>query len=146
MRSFASSIKQHEAIRLDPDITRKIITSDGDVIIVIFDNIGYHIKVRRRHCLVCCALSVVCYFRGVSAAIIILYTSCTSMSLQQPFATTGFIIMLGSVHRSCRGHHTHKIATAEMLSLQSSCLHSFAVCDLTTAFLYESTHFSDLES
>ena len=49
MRSFASSIKQHEAIRLDPDITRKIITSDGDVIIVIFDNIGYHIKVRKRH-------------------------------------------------------------------------------------------------
>ena len=42
-------IKQHEAIRLDPDITRKIITSDGDVIIVIFDNIGYHIKVRKRH-------------------------------------------------------------------------------------------------
>jgi hypothetical protein len=67
-------LKQHETIRLNPDITRKIITSDGDVIIVIFDNIGYHIKVRR----------------------------------------------IGSVHSSCRGHHTHKIATPEMPSLQSS--------------------------
>ena len=44
MRSFASSIKQHETIRLDPDITRKIITSDGDVIIVIFDNMAITLR------------------------------------------------------------------------------------------------------
>ena len=126
-------IKQHEAIRLNPDITKSFMNSDGDVIIVVFDNIGYHIKVCVRGVMlrfvsadyiIDHVLYSIFFKRGVNVVITILYTSCTSVYLQQLSATTGFTITTGSAGRLHRGHHMYE--SLQVPSLQSSWLRFFA--------------------